>query len=248
MTFPESVWPEQPIVLGVPLQPLTLGHVVLLKRLQSPLAPFRSGLREAPGLGDLLLAIYVCSRDFAKAGRAVLRTTPLLLRWWFIKARITLLLRPSVSWEVEEAIADFRRYVAEHSSPPPLWITARDNDGESDAPTELLLLRQLIQFCRQTESQAMAAPLRFAIWHLAAHWERLGQVEFKSELPSGDQEEAGAQGKPEAERANGEDGHPQDEAPGANPATPPQDGEQPAGPNPGGVQGVGDHDASVVPV
>lgn len=247
MTFPESVWPDQTTVLGVQLQPLTLGHVVLLKRLGSPLAPFGSDRRSAPGLGDLLLAVYVCSRSYARAARAVLRTTPWVLRWWFLKARITLLLRPSVSWELEEAIDDFRRYIAQQSAPPPVWITGQDSDGPSDAPTELLLLRQLIQFCRHTESQAMAVPLRFALYHLASHWERLGQVEFKSELPTGDDQEAGAKDKGEPDRADGKDGHPEDEAPGADTPPPPQDGEKPASPDPDNAKDGGEHDASVGP-
>ena len=57
------VFPSTPVVLGVTLRPLTLGHALLLVRLDSPFFGGARGADGLPGDGDLYTTLALCSRD-----------------------------------------------------------------------------------------------------------------------------------------------------------------------------------------
>lgn len=66
-----------PLIFGLRMRPLTLGHQFLLLSLQSPLLDVDQPMTE----GDFLSAIFICSQDWRAAERSLTR------RWlpWFFK-------------------------------------------------------------------------------------------------------------------------------------------------------------------
>lgn len=67
--YAAALLPDRHRVCGVLMQIHTLGHALLLRRLRSPYA-LGSGAG-LPGLGDTVLAAYVCSRSWERASHGV---------------------------------------------------------------------------------------------------------------------------------------------------------------------------------
>lgn len=75
-TFGEVIFPDRWKVGHLRLQPFSLGHAVLLQRLNNP---WCNGQAEKSTTGQLLQAVQVCSQGAARAARAV---DSLLGAWW----------------------------------------------------------------------------------------------------------------------------------------------------------------------
>lgn len=67
--YAAAIFPDRHRVCGVRMLPLTLGHALLLQRIPSPYA-LGNDPRKA-GLGDTVLAAYVCSRPWRRAALGV---------------------------------------------------------------------------------------------------------------------------------------------------------------------------------
>lgn len=140
--YSEALWPDPVRVAGVRLQPLTLGHALLLQRLRSPYA---TGAAVA-GLGDLLLAVYVCSRPWKRAAEGIHgRWFGPWIRW-----------RGFRCWRDEERHAEaFARYLADAWAAPRTWRDGR----ASGSPRGSDILQVLVVTQRSRWGKSLAAAL-----------------------------------------------------------------------------------------
>ena len=79
--YSTAVFPDRYRACGVRLLPLTLGHALLLDRLDNPFGSHSllDPKAKLPTFGDLLLAVFIVSRPWRRAERQV--DTP-WVRWW----------------------------------------------------------------------------------------------------------------------------------------------------------------------
>ena len=113
---------DGPRIFGLRLrEPLTLGHVLLLEELGSPIL---SGGQVAPG--DVALAVLVVSQPHRDARKAVRSWwAPLLMRWWG---------KRSASEDFDAAANQFLDWFVESIKPPAFWREAGAQDRECAAP------------------------------------------------------------------------------------------------------------------
>lgn len=179
-----SVHPDARRVLGVKLQPFTLGHALLLHRLGSPF------LSETPGnvtLGQLLLAIGLCRQPYERALRR-LKSRPFL---WHLRFQGWLYHWMSPAWV--EAMADqFRAYLAEARTGPVIKVL-RSSDREQGTPFVLALELFQMEVLHRTQAQARAASYREVLWLYSAYLEKEESISIRSAATDGLLERAKAE-------------------------------------------------------
>lgn len=155
-------------ILKIKLRPFTLGHALLLQRLESP---FLIGGRRPDGT-DLALAVLVCSVPWERAARqAEGRMLGWRMRW----------LRVPVE-NIWGGVRAFEDYLREAHDGPEFWV--RDQ-GSKKSPLhapyyQTLKLTQMTQF-HKSEREALSTPLRLALWDHAALFESKGIIELLDE-------------------------------------------------------------------
>lgn len=183
--FAEAVWPDRWTVLGVRLQPMSIGHALLLHRLGNGFAPYgREGGKEA-GLSDLVLAVYVCSLPAGTAAARLEGGMPWKLRWWlwsltWMTTRGTL---PVLG--VATQIGQMRSYVAAQATGPRAWI--KKSEGRPyGAPFLAQVVATLLADLGVGWESALGMPLGLALWLCETRWEANGQLELATEDESAD--------------------------------------------------------------
>jgi hypothetical protein len=169
--YASAILPDPCALCGVRLAPLTLGHMLLLHRVESP---FVTGARY-PGAGDLLLAIILCSQPWETSARQWADgQLPRRIRRLRLKAAITL--RRSHT----QAVQAFQAYIDEGTRGPETW-TNRDNPRTPGAPwlQSVALVQQI--HLHKTESAAWATPVAQALWDQAAWAESQGHLQIMTE-------------------------------------------------------------------
>jgi len=122
--FLTALIPDPAWCLGVRLRPFSLGHLVLLRRVESP---FVSREAKAVELGDLILAVILCADTFA-AGVEFLgdmatpsEATQKTLEEWGAKA---------AKLDLNEEVTEFMRYIRAADTMPAYFT---QSGGESQA-------------------------------------------------------------------------------------------------------------------
>lgn len=88
--------PTPHVVLGLPLQPLTLGHVFLLSKCDSALLDDD----RSPNLQDIILAAFVCAQPWRDSERDMARRSfKWFCAWWGWKCR-------KANWQIEAKLFD----------------------------------------------------------------------------------------------------------------------------------------------
>jgi len=160
------MFPSQTEVLGVILHPLTLGHTLLLHRLESP---FVTPGAEA-GDGDLALALGLCSRSFAAALIAVNDSR--------FAEKLQGLIEGREEWELIAARTAFYKYlIAAHDGPK---VKKHGSGRESGAPFLLNVKLSLMNGYGYTYTEALNMPLGQALWEHTTFLEREGRTEMRN--------------------------------------------------------------------
>lgn len=167
--FVRALWPDRHWCLGRRLMPLTIGHLLLLRRVGSPLA---SGL--VPDPADLALAVFICSRPWRRALAAVERPA-LSLRLLVLGLR--------ASWGMQRAVQSLTRYLKSSLEGPRWWPVPRPggSDLEMRSPYWATILVALQSDLRMTHEEALDVPVALALWKIAVMREREGQVQLISD-------------------------------------------------------------------
>jgi len=149
--YANALWPDPVRCCGIRLRPLTLGHALLLQRIGSPFAREDGA---GAGLGDLIAAVYVCSRSWRRAARGLNRP-----RWFGLWARWMAFRR----WKREARdAADWAAYLRASWSAPKTW-RGKDTTGVRGIDVlQLLVVTQRIRFGKPLE-EALETPVAIAI-------------------------------------------------------------------------------------
>jgi len=187
----QSLMVQPPRICGLQIRPFSLIHEYTLRKLKSPYA-----VGGAPNVGDLLLALQICARDYRgivrlmagdfKPGKAIL--------WaWWIKRRYG---------GFDTAQRSFLKYMANYSELPEHLELVEVNGqkvpsgvGESvRAPWEFHLVRTLCHSYRMNHEEAWNCPLSLAKCDFDCWSESNGDKTLVSEYQHGLIAEAAGRG------------------------------------------------------
>lgn len=154
-SYADAHQPEHWRILGVRLLPFKVGHKLLLHKIKSPIL----GGDKLPEIQDLIVALWICSRSYAKAARSISQPLPFL---WRVKA--TAIARRTIKDQelFLSRVLMFREYASEsHKNPEGIY---RDSSAEKTyAPLIGLLKLDLMERHGFTEDQVLEMPLRKAM-------------------------------------------------------------------------------------
>ncbi len=197
-------WQDTVKVLGTRLKPLSLGHAMLLQRLGLtygfPETFWNNGELKGPKVGDLVLSVGICGRNFVQAERfAMSRWLGLWAKW-----------RCAV-YEIKYApvieIHHFAmcRYVLEAWTSPPI-IPIHDSKYEPGAPLLGAIKCALTSKLGCSEFEALNRPLVSALWDYGILLEMEGAARLQNKTEDSLVEAAIKMAEAEAERIKSEDG------------------------------------------
>ena len=174
--FLESVFPERATILQLPLVDYSLGHELILRRLNSP---FLSEEKQSDEdlIPHLFSCLFICSLPWKEAmAQSQDKTLPKQFAAWQKKVARA---------DFHKAIAELLIYIRDGSVMPPFKHVQRKGWRSIDAgaPFHLRLLIVLMRDLGMTKDDAMNCPLGFAHWLYASHYEGQGSIQLLSETP-----------------------------------------------------------------
>ncbi|MHC1762923.1 MAG: hypothetical protein AB9869_01270 [Verrucomicrobiia bacterium] len=181
------MFPDPVRILGRTLQPYCLGHALLLHRVSSPYV--QSDVKDAEaGVGDLLLALYICSRPWQEASEGIRSPwVRLRLKFWGWQVR-----RRDLGMAVAVAEGQLLAYMSQAWSGPSLW--EKQTSGEqrqAKAPPLASIKVILMTSFGCSEEEALSRPIRLALWDCVVWAESQGTAELVSDEELAAIEEAG---------------------------------------------------------
>ncbi len=170
--YPSACFPNRVRIFGCLLEPLTLGHALVLQYLRSPFAPGVERTRE-PNRGDVLLGVWVCSRPWWVAARDA--GTWRSAMW--LRAMVCFLALFRVKLWYRDLL--WVTYITEANAMPPVW--RKKSVGTAlGLPPLLNVKMSLMTFWNKSEAEAMATPLGQALLEHGAYLSTLGEMRFPS--------------------------------------------------------------------
>lgn len=164
-------------IMGQRLQPVTIGHGLLLQRVGSPWMPFSTlpVAGSVPPLGDLLLALWILAQPWRKAvARLPQRRCRWVLKAWELQA----------VWLSEATLTRhgdrLRAFMEASIAPPAMWSGKGSAGPRSQAPTLATLKVQIQSSLHIGNEAALDTPIAVALWDLLTHAEGKGAIQFKS--------------------------------------------------------------------
>ena len=167
--YADVVFPRSCQVLGRRLHPPTIGHLLLLWRVGSPLV--RGGVM---GAGSLALALFILSRPWHRAERG-------MNGWWGQKVRNAWArqLRRCGEFDRAAAQAMLVAWLGQSMTGPELWQPETKGEAKTISAHFLQATKvRLMQCFGMTREAALNTPLREALWDLACYAEDQGTAEW----------------------------------------------------------------------
>ena len=169
MTYPQTIFPAATRVGPFRLQPLTLGHELLLQRIESPLAIGNEDAAQA-SVGAVALAFLVCASPWRHSARALGSW-----RWrWRLRWHGS-----RIAMEVETWCLAFLGYRNACWSGPELTEVDGDDGDDAGSPRLALIKVGAQDSLRLTEDQVLDRPIGLLLWEMAAASERRGKCKVK---------------------------------------------------------------------
>lgn len=153
------------------MHPMTLGHVLLIERVAPPFAPWRA-TEERIGSGSIMLFVAIVTRAW-RAAAAVLERPSWVWRWK--ASRITRRVNGD-----PKAAATVEAYLKAQINVPEAIRWQRDDLTPTGAEMSHALMVVLMQL-GHTREQALATPLRLALWDQMVLQEQNGAVSLESD-------------------------------------------------------------------
>ena len=164
------------------LRQLTVGHLLLLRRLRNPFGQVVSVEDMEFGFGDLAMAITVCSMDWRDAW-ALVRGNKWRMRW---KVWLNTDSDPDVA---AVTAVMFNNYVLDSFDRPSTIERAgsKQKQRRLNAPYWQVIIRRI---CAKglTLDQALDTPVKKAVWDAACEAEESGAVQWSSDVEEAVQE------------------------------------------------------------
>lgn len=174
----ETAWlnaslPERFTVLGQQLEPFSIGHIMMLRRLGNVFAREEGGGRVT--LGDLTQAVFICCHTFDEGWAAFHQANlgELLTKWG----------EKTDQFDFKEAVQWFREYL-DHGYVLPEIKDASDKEGEKRMPGAPFLQRILLTLqskLNYTRSEALNMPYAQALLDYFAYWEMEHAIKILNE-------------------------------------------------------------------
>lgn len=180
-------------LLGLKLRPLSLGHVLTMKRHD---VAFVSEVECAAGIEDLLLGVLICSmtweewqtfEDSSGFSNEIAR--------WGRTVRRDLIRNHAKDFNLLAVFETFKRYVNDSCKVPEMWFT-NDSGSTSDTPWFQSVKLTLMGELNHSLSEAMNCPLQAAILDYCRNAESHGIIKLIS-----DEEMAAAKANSEPAKA-----------------------------------------------
>lgn len=179
--FLEAILPEPRVLLHQRLEPYSVGHELILRRLRSPFLceePYDRATLQA----KLFTAVYICCRDFDGALatlRAPERMESDFKRWRKLCGR----------FDPEPIVLAFLEYLKSGRAGPKFaQVAGRPGGAKPGAPFLLLLLQVLMGRLGFSRTEALNCPFGLARWHYLAFHEGRGGVQLYGTASFSDQE------------------------------------------------------------
>lgn len=198
--YVDAALPEPFTILGLRLRPLSIGHLILLHRLESPFV-----VSEAPGalsIGDLALACLICSQTYAQ-GVELLDQEDLAkqLFKWGLRATRQHGWRIWCPWlyqpiKLEEKFGLFSEYLKYHMEVPCYSVESGKSRG-IEAPAWQVIRVVLLSKTNLTDGEILDRPYRLCMTDFLTLRAIEGQLNFED---STELEEAQALANQFAER------------------------------------------------
>jgi len=161
-----SIIPEPVTILGQELRPFSLGHYLLLNRLE---CAFLVDDKE-PLLGDLLLGLLVCANSF-ETSQDILRRADLGddIKAWAENVG---------EFEADEKAQLFTDYLAAAMEVPKFWTSGQGNGSKAGAPWPQLVRTRLLSEGGLSGEEIMNQPLGQTWWDYLALNEQKGALKL----------------------------------------------------------------------
>lgn len=166
--FDRALRPVEYRCLGLRLRPLTLGHVFLLFRFQSP---FVAG-GDTPTRGDLVLAAFICALPWRESEKKLSSFwLAWFMRYWGFCAR---------KLDFENECDGFNHYLGESLTGPKVKTNPLDSQPEARfaTPWPFMVLARLAREFHMSRDAAMDIPLIEATALFTANAELNGATHF----------------------------------------------------------------------
>lgn len=178
----EAWLPDRWKVFGRRLQPLCLGHVMLLQRLGNAAVRLDSstdstGPDPMPDALELLLAVWLCGGTYRHARHEIERGLSHKFRLWAMIVRFITLTRPA---ELIRGWLLWRSYLAAALAAPKVWIQGQSG-REPGTPWFVVLYLQLLKLGYRPD-EALELPLGQGIWESFAERELSGGIELCNDI------------------------------------------------------------------
>lgn len=161
-----ALLPDTYRVLGISLQPFSLGHAFLLERLQSP---FLIGGRE-PLPGDLRRDITICTLSYPKA-----------VKWVNARrAKWTMQLRWLTSERFQKGCWQFLDYLQKFHTHPQCWSHAGEGRQLGTPFLQAVKITGMMHL-GLSELESLCRPLSLAVWDYTAVWELKDKLQMINE-------------------------------------------------------------------
>lgn len=175
--FFKAANPVRAVCLGASLQPLTIGHLFLLRKFVPDILD-----QEEIDFGSLAVAAFICASPQSKVERWICRKDGkprgLAVRvfkfWSWFK-----------TWDLLAERERFDTYRRESLEPPNYWRDITNPLKSCQSPLELRLLAMLMSEFQYTEADAMDMPITKAnaLWATLA--EQRGKIDFADDRQKG---------------------------------------------------------------
>lgn len=169
--YAEGYFPDTYRIGGMKMHPMTLGHVLLIERVAPPFAPWRA-TEERIGSGSIMLFVAIVTRAWRDAAAVLDRAS------WFWQWKSAMIIR-RVNGD-PKAAATVEEYLKAQVNVPEATHWQRDNLEPSGAEMSHALMVVLMQL-GHTREQALATPLRLALWDQMVLQEQNGAVSLESD-------------------------------------------------------------------
>lgn len=175
--------PEKWVILGLRLRPLSIGHLILLNRLESPFL-----VESAPGtvsIGDLAVACLICSKTWEEnCATLELEDLPGILQRWAerltnqngIKRFLPFLYRPI---DFEAKLSLYLDYLKYHMEVPTYSIESASKSFSIEAPSWQIIRIFLLMKTNLTDREILDRPYRQSVTDFLLIKAMEGQIRFE---------------------------------------------------------------------
>lgn len=179
-SFCQAMHPDRVIVAGRTLEPLSVGHLLLLARLGHPLL---AGGHTVPDLVSLAQAVRLCEVPYHRALRRVPGSLWELWCVWRLGRRLLRARRKAAAAKKpdQDPLPVLTGYLEVSLRRPAWWTEEKEGGTPACQPYWVAVITTLMESCGIAWDDVLDMPATRAQWLCAAVWEKRGNLRLKTE-------------------------------------------------------------------